>query len=115
MRILDLGSLGYQVGAAGIVFFTVAFLVSVRWWTDWLGRVLASVLFATSAVLIVVVLRQLFPEWEGPFLVVRAAVFWLFGVSIWVSLATFVWSQFFAPRVKGTRLVRMPDHTKGSK
>jgi hypothetical protein len=115
MRILEFGSLGYQIGAGGIIAFTVAFLVSVRWWTDWLGRVIAGVLFSTSAVLVVVVLRQLFPEWEGSFLIVRAAVFWFFGVSIWISLASFVWSQFFAPRIKGSRLVRVTDHTKGSK
>jgi MFS family permease len=115
MRILDLGSLGYQIGAAGIVAFTVAFLVSVRWWTDWLGRVIAGVLFSTSGVLAIVVLRQIDPDQEGWFLVARAIVFWVFGIAVWASLATFVWAQFFAPRIKGTRLVKMPDHTEGKK
>jgi len=113
MPILDVGSLGYQIGAVGIVFFTVAFLVSVRWWTDWLGRVLAGVLFATSAVLVVTTIRQLNPDLGGSFLIVRAVVFCLFGAAVWTSLATFVWAQFFAPRIKGTRLVRVSDHTKG--
>lgn len=97
---LDLGSLGYQVGAAGIIAFTLAFLVVVRWWTDWLGRVMASVLCSTSAVLVITTLRQLHPEWGDTYLTWRLVVFWVFGLAVWSSLATFVWAQFFAPRLK---------------
>jgi MFS family permease len=106
MHLLDLGSIGYQVAAAGILLFTVSFLVVVKWWTDWLGRVLAGVLSATSAVLVVTTIRQIWPGLGGGVLVIRAIVFWLFGLAVWSGLATFVWAQFFAPRIKGTRLTR---------
>lgn len=96
----DFGSLGYQAGAVGVVAFTFCYLVAVRWWTDWLGRVIASVLFTTSGVLIVTAIRQLRPDLEGPLFVWRAVFFCGFGITIWGSLITFVWSQYFAPRVR---------------
>lgn len=96
----DIGNYGYQAGAVGVVAFTICYLVAVRWWTDWLGRVLASVLFTTSGVLIITAIRQIRPEWQGPLFVWRAIFFCGFGITIWGSLATFVWSQYFAPRIK---------------
>lgn len=104
--------MGYQVGAAGIVFFTISFLLVVRWWTDWLGRVLAGTLLATSMVLSLTTLRQFHPEWGHSYYVCRLIVFWVFGLAVWSSLVTFVWAQFFAPRLKGTRLKRVP-HDEG--
>lgn len=115
MHLLDFGSLGYQIGAVGIVAFTLAFVIVVRWWTDWLGRVLAGVLSATSAVLVVTTIRQIWPELGGGMLIVRTVVFWVFGLAVWSGLATFLWAQFIAPRIKGTRLVKMSDHTERDK
>lgn len=108
MRLLDLGSIGYQVGAAGIIAFTTCYLVAIPWWTDWLGRVLAGSLFSTSAVLLLTTLKQLNPEWDHTYEVVRLVVFWVFGLAVWSSLITFVWAQFFAPRVRSTRFQRVP-------
>lgn len=102
MGLLDLGSLGYQIGAVGIVAFTLAYLVIVRWWTDILGRVVAGVLFAMSGVLVISTIRQIHPDVTEAFLVWRLVVFWFFGVGVWTALGTFVWAQFFAPRIKGT-------------
>lgn len=100
MDILSIGALGYQVGAAGIVAFTLCYLVAIKWWTDWLGRVLAGVLFTTSAVLVTITLRQLNPDLAGHYFVWRAIAFWGFGLAVWASWATFLWAQFFAPRLK---------------
>jgi MFS family permease len=100
MDLVDFGSLGYQVGGAGIVAFTLAYLVIVRWWTDTLGRVVAGVMSATSGVLIITTLRQIYPGHDGSILVYRAVVFWLFGAAVWSALSIFVWVQFLAPRIR---------------
>lgn len=97
--LLNWGSWGYQIGAAGIVAFTIAFLVVVRWWTDSLGRVVAMALSTTSGVLVITTLRQLHIDLPGGILWWRVIVFWAFGVGVWSSLCTFIWAQFIAPRV----------------
>lgn len=100
MHLELIGSVGYQAGAVGIVLFSIAYLLLVRWWTDTLGRVLASVICTLSLILVMVALRQLDVELPGGLLVWRAGVFLLFGIVVWMALGTFVWSQFFAPRLK---------------
>ncbi|MET0416557.1 MAG: hypothetical protein ABW022_11110 [Actinoplanes sp.] len=115
MALLDIGSLGFQIGALGILLFTFLFLVAVRWWTDWLGRVFGGVLFATSAVLAMTAYRQINPEHGEIVFIVRAIIFWLFGIAVWSSLVTFVWAQFFAPRSRGSRLVRKRTTPKEEK
>jgi hypothetical protein len=95
----NFGNLGYQIGALGIIAFTIAFLVVVRWWTDILGRVIAGVFSATSAVLIMTTLRMFGYANAEAFFAWRAAVFWLFGIGVWSGLGTFLWSQFMARRV----------------
>lgn len=107
--LLELGSLGYQIGALGVVIFTLVYLVAVRWWTDWLGLVLASVLFTTSGVLIVTTIRQIWPGTDHTIYVIRAVAFWAFGIAVWGSIATFIWSQWFAPRVRTTRRERQME------
>jgi hypothetical protein len=109
--LLDWGSWGYQIGAVGIVAFTLVFLVNVRWWTDWLGRVIALTLSSLSSVLIVTTLRQLHIDLPGGILWWRFFSFWLFGLGVWAGLGTFVWSQFLAPRIKlRPRLTTRREH-----
>lgn len=115
MPLLELGSIGYQIGAVGILVFTLAFLASVRWWSDSLGRVMAAVLTTTSGMLVVTAIRQIWPDIDGAIFVWRAIVFWLFGIAVWASIGTFLWAQFFAPRLKRIRGSRMSDHTHGGK
>lgn len=95
-----LGNVGYQIGAVGIAAFTLAFLVIVRWWTDLLGRLIAGVLFTLTLVLIMSTLRMLHVELPGGLLTWRLGVFWLFGAVVWSALGTFIWAQFWAPRIR---------------
>ncbi len=94
------GNYGYQLGAAGILVFTAAFLLTVRFWTDTLGRVIATVLITMSGVLVMSTLRMLHVELPGGLLNWRAVVFWLFGAGVWSGIGVFVWAQFLAPRIK---------------
>jgi hypothetical protein len=84
------------------------FLVSVRWWTDVLGRILAFVFgsMATMCAVIIVVTLGI----PVPGLVhVRAALYTAFAVSVWGGVVAFLWAQFAAPRLRRYRR----DHTKG--
>lgn len=114
MGLHEVGSLGYQVGALGILVFTVSFLVTVRWWTDFLGRVLAFVFMGVSAVLVVSAYRTLAnPDGHG-FFIMRAVVYWTFAAGIWSGLVAFFWTQFFARRAtrreRRNEEVGMADH-----
>lgn len=108
--LLDIGNWGYQVGAVGIMTLTLAFLVSVRWWTDLLGRVLAAVFFSMSGILALGVIRLLNPDIGDTFFVWRAILFWGFGLGVWAGLAAFIWAQFFAPRMKIDRMTTRKEH-----
>lgn len=107
--LLSIGNIGYQVGAVGIIAFSVAFLIGVRWWTDHLGRVIAGVLSSMSAVLVMTTVRMLSPELatDHTYLTVRLIVFVVFGSGIWIALASFVWAQFFAKRIRHSSDSRM--------
>lgn len=100
--LLDVGNVGYQVGAVGIVAFTLAYLATVRWWSDHLGRVIAGVTSAMSAVLAMTTLRMIYPSIinDQTYLIVRLVIFWSFGLGVWLALTSFVWAQFFAPRIR---------------
>ena len=106
MDLLKAGSWGYQIGALGIVAFTLAFLIVVRWWTDLLGRVLAFVFTITSVVLLISAYRALTLTNSHGFLTVRVIVYWVFGLGIWTGLTSFFWFQFFAPRIRRNRTTR---------
>jgi hypothetical protein len=111
--LLEAGNIGYQIGAAGIVAFSVSFLVVVRWWTDHLGRVIAGVLSAVSGVLIMTTLRMVSPKLvqNSAFLEVRLVLFWAFGLGIWIALGSFLWAQFLAPRIRLTeRMTTRKEH-----
>lgn len=100
MRLDLLGTIGWQVGAAGIVAVTLTYLIIVRWWTDHLGRIIAALLIALSLVLTLTVVRILRVDLPGKDLVWRVVVFWLFGAAVWSAFFTMVWAQFFAPRLR---------------
>lgn len=102
--LLSVGNIGYQVGAVGIIAFTIAFLVVVRWWTDFLGRIIAGVLSGICGVLIMSTIRMLYPNIDPSFFMWRAIVFWLFGLGVWIALGSFIWAQFFAPRLRNERM-----------
>jgi MFS family permease len=87
----------------GIVAFTIVYLAAVRWWTDILGRVIAGVFSATSAVLVVSTIRLINPDINGIYISVRALVYWLFGIAVWAGIGAFLWAQFMAPRGRTTR------------
>lgn len=98
----NIGNIGYQVGAIGIVLFSASFLIITRWWTDLLGRLVAGVLFTISAVLSMTVARMMNVEFPGGLFLWRAIVFWAFAFAVWTALCTFVWAQFLAPRIRKT-------------
>jgi hypothetical protein len=113
--LLELANIGYQVGAVGIIVFTFSFLVVIRWWTDHLGRVIAGVLAAMSAVLMITTARMLDPTLTDhtTYQMVRIGVFWVFGLGIWIALSSFVWAQFFAPRIrKSERMATRKEHNR---
>jgi hypothetical protein len=100
MDLLEFGSWGYRIGALGIVAFTVSFLMTVRWWSDLLGRVLAVVFTVMTVVFITSAYRTAHPIDTPSFLLWRTIVYWAYGAGIWGGLLTFLWFQFFAPRIK---------------
>lgn len=102
MMLEDLGNLGYQAGALGIVILTSLFLVAVRWWSDILGRVIAGILVSICGVLAISTVRIIVEPDSDTFFWWRLAIFWCFGVGVWIGLIVFVWAQFFARR-RGVR------------
>lgn len=106
-----IGNIGYWVGSVGIVVFTASFLVSVRWYTDILGRVIASVFTVISAVLLMTVARMLDVDLPGGLFLWRAVLFVLFAASVWSAVVVFIWAQFGAPRREPPRPELMLDHS----
>lgn len=106
-----IGNIGYWIGSVGILVFTLAFLLSVRWYTDILGRVIASVFAVISAVLLMSVARMLEVDLPGGLFLWRAVLFVLFGASVWSAVVVFMWAQFWAPRRQPPRPERMLDHS----
>lgn len=100
--LLNVGNVGYQVGAGGILAFTLAYLITVRWWSDHLGRVIAGVFSSMSMVLMVTTMRMVSPEivTNHTYAGFRILVFWTFGLGVWFALVSFVWAQFFADRIR---------------
>jgi hypothetical protein len=108
----SIGSWGYQVGAVGIILLTVFYLVAVPWKTDILGRLIAGVLGSLSSVLIIIAARQLGWDPPGGLLVWRAIVFCVFGAAVWTALGTFIWAQFWAPRVQRNRVTTRKERNE---
>jgi hypothetical protein len=108
----DLTLWGYQIGAVGIIVFTLAFLVLVRWWTDALGLILAALFFILSMVLMVTTFRLVGINPPGGIDWWRVFVFDAFGVVVWMAVGTFIWSQLFAPRVRRPRMTTRREHNE---
>lgn len=106
MDLLELGSWSYHVGGFGILAFTLLFLAAVRWASDLLGRVLMAVLLVMSAIFLTGGYRLIYGEDSEGFLLWRAFLYTSFAVVIWMAFAAFIWSQFFAPRIKRNMTTR---------
>jgi hypothetical protein len=99
------GTLALAIGAIGVMVWAVAFLGAVRWWSDMLGRVLASV-FGSMGVMCAVITVVTFGIPVPALVYVRAALYSAFAVSVWGGVIAFLWAQFAAPRLRRRR-----DHT----
>lgn len=92
-----IGDLAFIASALMLGTFSIMFLLSVRWWTDPLGRIIAGVLTVVLIImsLAVVVLTGV-PlagiQWWRVFLYGGLALFMFAGNIV------FVWAQFIAPR-----------------
>lgn len=100
MSLTDLGNWGYHIGGVGILVLTLVFLIAVRWTSDLLGRVLAAMFVTVSAIFLTGGYRLVYGEDSVGFLIWRAFLYTSFGVVIWGALFAFIWTQFFAPRVR---------------
>lgn len=92
-----IGDAGFVMAATGLGTFSVLFLVSVRWWSDWLGRSITSVI-ATAGVIAIVAALVLLGVDVPEIRVVRAILYPLFGLATWLATGIFIWAQFIAPR-----------------
>jgi hypothetical protein len=109
MDLIEAGNWGYRIGGLGIVAFTIVFLVAVRWRTDVLGRLLAAVFIVISAIFLTGGYRTLYPGDSGGFLLWRMVLYVSFALTIWAGFVSFIWSQFFAPRIKNRTTRRRND------
>lgn len=100
MDLLEVGDWGYQIGGVGFLIFTTAFLVGVRWRSDLLGRLMAASFAIVSAIFLTGGYRLMHPGDSHGFLLWRMLLYVSFATVMWGSLGTFIWSQFFAPRIK---------------
>lgn len=91
-----IGDIGFVAAAAGLALFAVMFLVSVRWWTDLLGRSIAAVMAVVAAIVIlatIVLLGLPLPAvaWW------RAILYPALAVAVWSGTIGFIWAQYIAP------------------
>jgi hypothetical protein len=93
------GDVGFVLATLGVVAFTVLFLTSVRFWTDWLGRLVAAVFISVLLIMALSVVRLMGFPLPGLFWW-RAFLFNALGVAIWSGVVGFVWAQFYAPRLR---------------
>lgn len=94
------GTYAFIVASISFIVFTGLFFGTVRWWTDLLGRTIATVTGSISAILIVSTTRALGAPIPN-YMAVRAVLYTVFAVSMLTAIGVFVWAQFIAPRMKG--------------
>jgi hypothetical protein len=94
-----IGDIGFLLSAAMLILFSLLYLICVRWWTDILGRLIASVLIIIFTIMTLASIRILDVPLPGVQWW-RAGLYGGLGVSMTAANAVFVWSQFIAPRVK---------------
>lgn len=107
-----IGNIGFVTAAVALVLFALLFLTSVRWWTDPLGRAIASVVATVAVIcLLASIVLMGFPI---PFIHwIRAILYPLLGVTAWSATIAFIWSQFFAPRRRVARVPSDETSTEG--
>lgn len=106
------GDVGLVLAGVGIIVFTTLYLVSVRWWTDHLGRAVAAFFGSVGAIMALVIWRVI--GWPLPGVHWwRAFLFNAMAVSIWAGVIGFVWAQFIQRRVRSARTtpIHRKDHT----
>ena len=96
------GDIGFVVSGIALVTFGFMFLMTVRWWTDWLGRIIALVVFVIAFMMLLGLVRLLGLPLPGLFLW-RAILFPLLAVGSVGANVVFIWAQFIAPRVRKRR------------
>jgi hypothetical protein len=98
----EVGTIAFQVASFAFIVFTVGFFMTVRWWTDALGRSIAGVVGSSAAILVVSLCYTLgvpIPE----ILWVRAVLYCVFALTMGTGVVVFFWSQFIAPAVRARR------------
>lgn len=91
------GDLGFLASAVMMLVFALLFLGSVRWWTDRLGRIIASVL--TTMVLIMAFATLIVMGVKVPAVELwRAILYNALALSLLGANIGFIWAQFYAPR-----------------
>lgn len=94
------GDWGLAYAAISTLGVMLVYLICVRWWTDPLGRGIAAV-FGSCALVIGIVAARLFNiPLPGGVLWWRAVGYWVLGTTMTGGMCTFIWAQFFAPRIK---------------
>lgn len=96
------GDIGLVLAGVGIIMFTLLFGVSVRWWSDWMGRIIFS-FFGSMAVIMGFAVWRVIGLPLSYVQLWRAVLFGTMAVSIWGGVIAFVWAQFVQRRVRSGR------------
>lgn len=97
------GDIGLVLAGVGIIVFALLFGFSVKWWTDWLGRIIFA-FFASIAVIMGLVIWRIL-DWPLAYAQLwRALLFGAMAISIWGGVIAFVVSQFTRRRVRSGRI-----------
>lgn len=107
-----IGDVGLIAAGIGIIVFWILFGISVRWWTDWLGRIIFAFFSSIGIIMALVIVRvggiplPYIQTW-------RAILFGSMAVTIWMGVFAFVWAQFVQRRVRSARTTPTDrkDHT----
>lgn len=97
------GDIGFVLSGIALVLFPIMFLSSVRWWTDWIGRIVA-VMFSTIGFMMLLSMARLIGVPLPGLFWWRAFLFPLLAVASWGACIAFIWAQFIAPRRRKSRI-----------
>lgn len=96
------GDIGFMISGIALVLFPLMFLVTVKWWTDWLGRIIALMFTVIGLIMTLSMVRLMGIPLPG-IIWWRAFLFPALGLASWAACIGFAWSQFLAPRVRARR------------
>jgi hypothetical protein len=108
MMVKAAGDIGFVLSGIALVLFPIMFLTSVRWWSDWLGRIIAAMFTVIGLLMALSMIRLLGVPLAGLFWW-RAFLFPSLAVASWAACIAFIWSQFIAPRVRGRKIRKGQD------